>query len=338
MKSCDIIMIDLKGGFYNHMKNKRGVTSGLMVTLIIGVVILIAIVGFLAFTQFQATQPPEPGEVVVQPTLLGKGSVLSINARDQAPDDKTTRRSVPVYIQDPDEIFTASGGTSTSTTQAQDFTSGIFVSELPYKVAAFNNTYGSVDGLVDVVIERQAKTVDLNVYTIARSLEITFFDTNDVALPTFNGTNLTLAGGQTDDFTKVKIKNNDTDTMYRLFGIYVDLIENTNVSTANFNDARVSDEGTMSLSRTSADDLTFGLVAPILMAEFDSVELDSLAVTADGDGCIGTLTERWVWNFVDGEYYFSAQGEGVKFGPENDATSPADVGAPDYTSQGYCLA
>ena len=318
--------------------NNKGKTSSLLIPIWILVGFVILGGAYLIYSQSTVQQTVVGTQTIdgttVSSTLLGKSATLSLNARDQSADDITTRKGVPVYILDPSGNWAESGGTSTSSSASQDFTSGIVVSEKPYKATAFNNTYGSVNGLQEILVSTQGITADIPVYTISGSLEITLFDVDDSALIKVGGANLTLGAGETQQFNKLRIKNNLSNTGYRVYSIYMDLDQNTNVSSISINDAKVESEGSAPLSRVTTDDKTWKFKSSEILYEYKQVELTNIAVQSDGDGTSG---ESYTLNIVDGEYYFSSKGEGVKFGAETDSTTPTDVGTGDKALAGYFL-
>jgi len=270
----------------------------------------------------------------VASTLLGKSATVSIQARDSGADDVTTRRGVPVYIVDSDGTYVETGSSSTTASgAATQFTSGMKVSDKPYKITAFNNTWGSVSGLQDVMLTSQSPNVDVNVYLMSHSLEMTLYDSDDNALAR-SASNLTLGAGETKAYTKLRIKNNLTNSGFNLYGLYFDLDANTNVSAIQINDAKVDVEGSMSLSSVTTDDKTWKMKTPTILYEFSQLDIGTIQVTADGDGT-ALDTDSFTLYAVDGAYFYSAKGKGVLFGPENDATSPADVGQANPSISGF---
>ena|SRR3990167_6504671 len=270
----------------------------------------------------------------VASTLLGKSATVSIQARDSGADDVTTRRGVPVYIVDSDGTYVETGSSSTTASgAATQFTSGMKVSDKPYKITAFNNTWGSVSGLQDVMLTSQSPNVDVSVYLMSHSLEMTLYDSDDNALAR-SASNLTLGAGETKAYTKLRIKNNLTNSGFNLYGLYFDLDANTNVSAIQINDAKVDVEGSMSLSSVTTDDKTWKMKTPTILYEFSQLDIGTIQVTADGDGT-ALDTDSFTLYAVDGAYFYSAKGKGVLFGPENDATSPADVGQANPSISGF---
>jgi len=294
-----------------------------------GVLILIllgAIIGGIWYVAVQNSGVPIPVSGQITSELLGKTSSLSTNARDRMAANTETRAAVPVYIANPEGEYIYTGGTSTSASAAVDFTNGITIHPDAYKMIAFNGTYTS-KGMKDVIISAQAQSVNLDVYSIAADVTVTVFDENGVA--TSGGNNASLAANEDYTFDKVRIRNGNANSLAVLVGMYMDLPENTNISEVTWGASEVDDEGTMPLRRSSADDLSWAFKSNVELEEFDSIELSSLTFTADGDG---TVTEAPVLYVVDGNYFYSSKGAGVLFGPETDASTPADVGKSDVSS------
>mgnify|MGYP001562876209 CR=1 FL=1 len=308
------------------------VSNVLWVAVIMLAVLVVAVV---AFTMQQSSISTDAQNAPVQSSLLGKSATLAVQARDLAADDVSTRRQVPVYIQDPDGVWIETGSsTSAASGAATQFTSGIKVSDKAYKVLAFNNTYGSVTGAQDVMLVSQSPSVDVDVYTIATNLKMTLYSSDDIAL-TEATSNLTLGAGETQSWTKLRIKNNITNTAFNLYGLYIDLDPNTNISSISINDAKVDAAGTMSLNSITTDDKTWKLKTPIMIYEFAQVDIGTIAVTADGDGTGDNRGEAFSLYAVDGVYFYSALGNGVLLGPENDAVTSADVGATNRFVSGW---
>ena len=162
---------------------------------------------------------------------------------------------------------------------------------------------------------------------------MTLYDSDDTALARA-ASNLTLGAGETKAYTKLRIKNNLTNSGFNLYGLYFDLDANTNVSAIQINDAKVDVEGSMSLSSVTTDDKTWKMKTPTILYEFSQLDIGTIQVTADGDGT-ALDTDSFTLYAVDGAYFYSAKGKGVLFGPENDATSPADVGQANPSISGF---
>lgn len=319
--------------------NKYGKTGILITLMTLSLIAFLAVAvvvvwGITKQTQISQDTQIQPGEATV--SLVGKAATLSVNARDKAADDVTTRATVPVYIKDPQGVWIETGGTSTSTTTSQAFTAGISVSNTPYQVLAFNASFQSSDGPKDFAISDEAKVADVSVYRVANQLELILFDKDNIATLAGNS-NLSLGAGETSNFNKLRIRVNQTNVGYNLYGFFWDMNANTNISSISMKNGEISIEpvNSLPLARTQLDDLSFKLTTPLLMYEFDDVETGNIVVQADGDNPPGVdAAESFRLYAVDAAYYYSAKGEGVKFGPESDATSPADVGSLDAPLSG----
>lgn len=314
--------------------NKSGKMGGSGALWTIAIVAIAALLVFV-YGQFSQTAVGDgtvgtdvPADTVTS-QLYGKAATLSLSARDKGADDTTTRRSVPFYVLSPSGTYLATGGSSTSTSGAATFTSGVSVATKPYKVTAFNATYGSINGLQDVLITNEAPLADIPIYTISTSETLTMYDDNDLALSTVQA-NATVGAGETYRFSKLRIKNPNANTAFRVNGLYWDLDIGTNISSISINDNNVDALGTLPLNSVTSDDLTWKLKAPKLLYEFDFMDINSIAAQADGDN----PNEAWTLYVADGEYYYSSRDKGVVFGSETDATSPADVGAANPSLNG----
>lgn len=308
--------------------NKLGKTSGVTFAAIGIFVLLLIGVGIYGYGQFSQTAVsdgtvnPNANPNTVTTQLYGKAATLSLSARDKGADDTQTRRAVPVYVQNPDGVFTVTGGTTTSTSTSASVTSGIAVNTKPYKVTAFNGTYGSINGLQDVLVTNEAPTADIPVYTISTSETLTLYDDADLALSTAQA-NVTMGAGETYRYSKLRIKNPNANTAFRVYGLYWDLDVGTNITSISVNDNDVDALGTMPLNSVTSDDMTWKLKAPKILYEFDFIDIDSIAVQANGNN----PNEAFTLYVADGEYFYSSKDKGVILGPETDSTTPTDTGA-----------
>lgn len=319
------------------IKSKRGVGRGngmLVTAVVIGFLILAAVVFF-------GVRQSITGEVVQTETkegvlipVIGKAATLPVKAVDTAQDNVNTRVQVPVYIST-NGVFLETGGTATNAAGSdQTFTAGIAVQTEPYQVAAFNASFGSVNGPEEVIVTSESpRTVVHDVYSIAAPA-LTLFDEDDNALITVGGANLSLGADETGTFSKLRIKQTTANTAFRISGVYINLDSETNVSSIQFSDSRVDDDGTFPLASTTNDDANFALIEPILIFEFAQVELGPIAVQADGDG---TSVEAFTLFVADSEYFFSQKSDEILFGPEDDSSSPATTGATDPSVAGFFL-
>lgn len=290
----------------------------------------------------QSTQTAVTAEAVTKivsesPPTFGVAGTMYVSAYDQAPDNKRTQRTVPIYIQNPDGIWVEHGGVSTLTSGAKAVTTGIVTGKAPYKVLAFNNTYGSWNGPIEISVTDESPTAEVKIYTISRDMKIVLYDKDDNSL-NIGSANLSLSGGQTDTFKKLRVEANSSNAGFNWCGVYIDLAANTNVSTAAFADSSaVSFEnnglsGTLPLSRTTNDDFNWKLSTPVMVVEWKYYDTGSLSIEATGND---VLTEAYTLYAVDCAYFYSAQDSEVLIGPEDDQTAPTDVGARDFSTTGY---
>lgn len=311
--------------------NNKGRTNPIMWILAIGVLVVIGLLTAFIFgiTPQQVGVGLDDGDSGKASTsLVGKSASLTVDAEDKSADDVTTRRAVPIYVQNPDGDWIQTGQSSTTSSGSSTaVTSGITVSNDPYVVLAFNTTYGSTNAGTEVLIDNEAPDVNVPVFTRADHLEVTLYDADDTALSRVSA-NLSLSAGETNNFNRLKVKVNQTNTAFYWYGVYFDIADNTNVSTIVLKDGDVSFEnngnsGTLPLESISVDDKNFKLTAPQYMTEFDEKNTGNVVVSASGND---VATESYTLYIADGSYYFSSQGQGVQFGAENDATAPSDIG------------
>jgi len=214
----------------------------------------------------------------------------------------------------------------------------------------------------------ESDIVKLTTHSIADGTEVSveLFDENDQPRGTpaeINTSNVGASGSYT--YSKIQFKVNESDKSYNLGGFYTDLVQNTNISnvelggsvsfsgktsseqsgkpsvttslapptsSANFNPSALSTP--QRLKGSSQGEYVFWLSRPVLVHETDKVDVDSLKLTADGDGC---NTEEFDIYAFDVAPFLSSKNSNVYLGAENDQASPADVGAADSARRRqYC--
>jgi len=304
---------------------KQGVIVGILVTILLVAILGIGGVWYQGYKQTVISEEQTaPG--AVPNALIGKSSQLTVTCRDRSADNTETGANCPVYIQSPDGKYIATG--TASITTGTDFTDGITVQELPYKVIAFNNTWLS-KGFADKKIASQAETMDVDVYALTSGLSLVWFDEDGTAVSEARTnlvtSNITLSANEDYTFDKLRIKNNQSNSMIALYGIYVNTDEGTNLS-VSIGDSKLSAQGSMPLASTSSDDLTWKFAETQYLGEYDILEISSITYKGDGDGA---SIEEAPLTVVDANYFYSSIGEGVKFGPETDSTTPTGTGITD---------
>ena len=153
--------------------------------------------------------------------------------------------------------------------------------------------------------------------------------------------NMTLASSQTDTFDYMKIEVNASNRAFNLKQIGFDQIVGTNLTitmTGNAdwvqNSKGQSVPGVMSETTSrpkrlkSTLDQQFVLPNAIMLHGYDSIRTPLIKVETDGDNPLETMT---VYFLDESKFKSSVSGNKILSGLEDDATSPADVGASDYT-------
>jgi len=296
-------------------------------------------------------------EKIIENTLKGKAATVSVYAYDQAANSpQSTKIIVPLYlITNPviganevtGDSFAADGAVLSSSART-DVTEGLTVGTSFAAIAVNDTYYGQWSPAT--TISSQAMTLDLNGYAVAaHGGNIVLRDKDDVTItPSATGTvNLTLGATETEGFKYFRIENNNSNKAWNVLGWYIDKATGSNISKftvgsggTESNKASLSGvgytKGGNNLIRTDNDDEIFYFNEPLLLLEYDKVEVADMQVTADGDGCaVGDTFTIYVF---DGSWYRSAKTNSMKFGAETDADSPSDVGASDFSKAYACNA
>lgn len=297
---------------------------------------VLAVVGLLAFggtgqTVFTGGNGDGDGTGTGS-NVEGRAATLSVGAEnvyaDNSPDVATE-----VYVQNPQGEWVIEGE-NISASGRTDLTDGIVVDTTgEYQIVGFDSTYGSVAGAIGKAITSEAAGLDVEVYEYSDSVDLTLYDENGDSLAA-SGNNVSLGSGETYNFEKMRIKNSAANKGFYVYGLYLDLVESTNISDVSFNDAELGAEGSMPLRSVTADDYTWMLNAGVMLQEYDYIDLDGFTVEADADGTSG---EAYTITVVDGAYFWSNNNDDVEFGAETDASSAVDVGATNPTVSGNFL-
>jgi len=339
---------------------KTGIVTALLMVMSIAV---IAGIGFYIYNASQQTALDqeqqaklESGQIAVD-TLKGKPVTLSTLAYDRSADNMNTMVVAPAYvITDPVVSSTevsgtfAADGTSLSSAARTDITAGLSVNGQIAVIAANDSWYGvwGDKGSGNLMKPTsQAENLDLYVYRAGGDINITIDDTDGNAISMNNGSvrNLTLGASEAETLEKFKIKQQTANRAYNLKGFYVSLDNSdANITSISCKDSTITgasgvsiDASTLNLLNTQNDDWLFEFSAPVLLLEFDSAEIDTLTLKADGDGCPGTAGGEHIQFCVfDINWYRSNSKNAMILGPETDAATPADVGAANVCATIRC--
>lgn len=327
--------------------------AALLVVMIVGI---LAVPGLWKSGQ-QATALPEQtaqqAAIITQggnPDLTGKTVTMSVFANDYASDAPTsTHAAAPLYLcVSPKsnganlecDSFASDGGTILDTSSRTSVSSGVTVGNTVQGIA-FNGTwYGDLGPVL--TIPNQAVNYDVKVYRAATNGgKVTLKDVDQNAV--IKGTrNVSVGADEAYTFYSLKIENNNSNRMWDLWGIYFDLVASTNISrfdgsaTNRLDGTTFNPASTVDLGRTSEDDKRLVFSKVVRLKEYDSIVLNDLTLIGDGEGC-STDGEDVTMHVVDANYFRSSDFNGLGYGPETDAASPADVGVSDYSQTFTCV-
>lgn len=269
---------------------------------------------------------------------LGKPAIFKVMAEDVG---SSTRAKVvpPTYCwlnQDDTQLIADALAITTTGTSVSTVTSGDTVN-----CDAFNATVYSVgnslksDGNDLLVIPVKA---------VASSLDIKLLDQNNNLMTTSYKYNASAMGvNGVFSFDYIKIWANDTYASWNFKAIAIDVPQASNLTTialAN-GDARGQFEaGKLAVQRLKGtSDYVFSLGSAVMMDYNDIFKTGALTLTADGDGMVGSgNAETVTLRFLDEQKFRSNVNSGSKAilsGVEDNAATPADVGANDFTMSFY---
>ncbi len=335
--------------------NKKGKMSGFTMAIM---VIAVGLLSVLTVSQLMGRGVQEsvlqeiivePGEV--SPELAGKTATLNTYATDQSADDTSTKAAAKCYIitepvvsEDmvvPGELGSfAADGTDLSSTGKTSVTAGVTVGKSYTGVCANASWYGAFSPVKNVLT--QSEDLELHVWNIASGISVTAKDEDENSIAILDagaGVNLTLGASESESLDEIKFKNNNSNAAYNLWGFYFDTDSETNLTSITGEGTTAGDyligysKTTTGLGKTSKDDEVFKFDEAILLNEFDQVEANNIQFKADGDGCEADGGETLTLYGVDANWYRSSKEKAMKFGPETDADSPADVGLADSAAK-----
>lgn len=317
------------------LKNKKGAGSAWIATAAIAMVVLVAMFGFIAFQSgtFAGKGSATAATAVkesAQAANFGKASTVRFRALDQSQSTSAVDQvATTLYLID-SETGKRVGGAST-TLSATALTSISTTVGKKLKAYAFDATYyGEVQ---DVDVVQEVQPVDLNVWAMTSGgLKIDVWD-NSAEL-TDNQTNITLGAGQTDSLDYIKITVNVADAVFNLKGIALDLPSASNVTNFVINGMQKANVPQRLASASSAE-YYYELPQAKLLKSWDVFQTGTVAFTAHSSN--NPNVEAFTLRILDEAYYSGADANKIGIGVEDDAPSPAGVGAADVTVAGNVL-
>jgi len=322
------------------MKNKKGQA---VAWVFIGILVLAFIGGGI----YLGTRGPttegvvqQTAQAVADASKSGDVASIGIYVRNIANNDVNTKVVSTVYCQSADGTFIIDG---TSSSASAEITGKTTVGDT-VTCWAFGTTYQTVKPTVTIV-DAEVEHIVIDAFEFATSTEVTVYDST-LTSANLGATNISVGADGSDSFAKMKLKNNDTDSILPLGGIFFDVAEATNISNIDmagsivkfgFTDTSAvsmieSDLSTDVAGRKSQWDYVFTPSADangnnvLMIEENDYIETSPITVSSSV-GCTagstdgGTMTLR---GFISG-YYRETKNTGVAFGIETDASSASAI-------------
>jgi hypothetical protein len=343
-------------------KSKKA--QGIIVVIILIALAVIAVGAIVyAVTKEPTTQATvQVAEEVAAVTKAGDIASIGVYVRDISRDDVNTKVAVAFYCQSADGSFIIDGSTSSTSSE----TTGKTTIGDTVTCYAFNSSYQTVAPEV-VTVDSEVEHIVIDAYQIPTSE--TLMDLYDDTLTVSDSavSNLSVGADGSDSYSKLRLKNNNTNTILPVGGFYVDVNEATNISNIDMsgiaslsgfkdtiaNDAHATTNLVISTLSTGVtarkslweyvfefdDDSATPGNQPLLLEANDYVETGSVIVES-AVGCtagqIAAGGSRFRIYLMTAGYYRQTKADGIGYGVETDA-SPASVISTDLTgSVGYC--
>lgn len=334
------------GGKVKKMMDKHGGT-GVLVFLFVFAIVVFAGIGIYAVrTQQTGLEPGAQAQIIkTQIEAQNAASLLTLIAKDQT-SNTLARIDIPAYcykFDDPTQMLKGAQGDKLSITTATQVT-GVGVGDEGICVG-FNNSGYYGDPLKWKAESEAGESLTLKVYnTNEFGVGWKFYE--DGTKETTQS--IDVRADATKNYDKLVIENNISDTQFRLRVIGVDLDANTNISNIELKGSSdsvvkrlrstldyVFDVGESTSSVNILSGAIENMITPIVLNEYDMWTSGQLIFTGDAEGC-GSQEETMTFYAIDQNYYESVKNGSPATGVEDDQSSPADVGASDYTSNVIC--
>jgi len=341
------------------MKNKRGQA---VAWVFVAVIVLALIGGGIYYFTKAPSQAviQQTAQEVAEATKTGDVASIGVYVRDISNNDVNTKIAVATYCQDSKGGFIIDG---TSSSTSAEITGKTTIGE-DIECWAFNSTYQTLNS-VTFKVESEVEHIVIDSYQVPTqaNVDIDYYD-DTLTVADAGISNLSVASEGSDSFSKLRLKNNVSDTILPLGGLYLDVIEDSNITAiemagsatlSGFSDTIANDahsstnivDSTLSTAvsaRKSRWDYVFELDDDssqsgnqvLLLEENDYLETGSITVSSDV-GCSAGSTGSRIINYVFTKGYFrETKNSGVAYGHETDATT-ATVISTDLTGPTvYC--
>jgi len=341
--------------------NKKAQVLGVIMVILLGVLVATVILfatGVISLPEKAITPSVQTAQQVAQATKEGDVASLGVYVRDISNNDVNTKVAVATYCQDDTGSFIIDGTTSST---SAEITGKVTIGKV-VTCWAFNSTYQTLEP-VTITVNQEVEHIVIDTYAIpVGSVSMDYYD-DTLTVADDGASNLTVASESSDSFSKLRLKNNNSDTILPVGGIYIDTIENTNISAiemagsatlSGFSDtlANVAHSSTLVVDSTLStavsdrkskwdfvvefdDDSSQAGNQVLLLEENDYVETGSITVSSDVGCSAGTGSRMINYVFTKG-YFRETKNSGVAYGHENDATSASVISTDLTGSTVYC--
>jgi hypothetical protein len=331
------------------MKNKNGSQAVGMMLVALLVVALVG-GGFIAWKQGLFTSNSAVGEdqqqiinQVADASKTGQVATVGVYVRDISNNNVNTKVAVAVYCLDNAGTMIIDGTSSSTTAEITGKTS-IGKTLTCY---AFNSTYQNKDPVV-VTVDDEYEHIVIDAFRVPTNGKIQFY--TDTFTTGYGTANVTAPASGSGTLSKMRITNNNSDTILPLGGVYMDVPVSTNITNIEMSGSATlsgfpsgvsasfvkSTLGTGVSARKELWNYVFEIAGnkPLLVEENDYLESGSITVTADADSC--TEETIAVYGFTKGNFR-SALGNSIGFGSESDASTPVVISSDITGDSIYCV-
>lgn len=345
--------------------NKKGNVLGVMI--VVGLFLVIGLMGFIAYQQGMfsniggTSESGVSGQTqtvvnqVAEASKAGTVSSVGVYVRDVSATDVNSKVAVPIYCYDTSSGDFMIDGT-TSSTSAE--TTGKATIGDQITCYAFNSTFQTKTPLT-FTVEREAEHKVIDAFRMPLGIKIQFY-TDTYATGTGGQINVTVSGTNSQGmFTKMRVTNNNSNTILPVGGIYFSTVPLSNISDIDVSGSATIFGGNHAstnivrstlkndiVSRRDNWDYVFELndptaIAgntgnqPLFLEQNDYFETGSVSVkSASGCAPVGEIVQASL--FIKG-YYRSTTSKGVAYGYETDASPASLLNSADFLSDTfYC--
>jgi len=320
-----------------NTKNGSQLVGVLLVSLIAVLIVGGGIIAYKQglFTSNQGVGSSDTVQQVIDQSKAGAIATIGVYVRDISNENINTKVAVPVYCLDSSGTMVIDG---TSSSASAEITGKTSVGK-KLDCYAFNSTYQTKAPTV-VTVDEEFEHVLIDVYRVPTNAKIQFY--TDTFATGYLTANVTAPASSSGTLSKMRITNNNSDTILPLGGVYFDVPVNTNITDidlsgsvtlsgfTNVNSASFSKSslGTGVSARKELWDYVFEIGGNngLLVEENDYLESGAVSVKADADSCLDAGETISVYAFTKG-YFRSAVGNSIGLGHQSDASTPLVISA-----------